>query len=224
MYSSMKQTEIEQARFNMIEQQIRPWDVLDQQVLDTMNAIHREDFVPERYRSLAFADTSIPLGHEQVMMPPKLEGRVLQALAIAPADRILEIGTGSGYLTACLASLGQHVTSFDIMPDFTAAAGETLQGMDIGNVSLHTADVANGIDSDNRYDAIAVTGSLPMLQQQFHNNLSIGGRLFVITGSLPIMEAWLITRVDENNWARESLLETCIPPLQNADTTQEFIF
>jgi len=220
----MKQTEIEQARFNMIEQQIRPWDVLDQQVLDTMNAIHREDFVPERYRSLAFADTSIPLGHEQVMMAPKLEGRVLQALAITPADRILEIGTGSGYLTACLASLGQHVTSYDIMPDFTAAAGETLQGMEIGNVSLHTADVANDIGSDNRYDAIAVTGSLPMLQQQFHNNLSIGGRLFVITGSLPIMEAWLITRVDENNWARESLLETCIPPLLNATTAQEFIF
>ena len=220
----MNQTEIEQARFNMIEQQIRPWDVLDQQVLDTMNAIHREDFVPEHYRSLAFADTNIPLGHEQVMMAPKLEGRVLQALAIAPADRILEIGTGSGYLTACLASLGQHVTSFDIMPDFTTAAGETLQGKDISNISLHTADVANGIDSDDRYDAIAVTGSLPMLQQQFHNNLSIGGRLFVISGSLPIMEAWLITRIDEANWARECLLETCIPPLLNADTTQEFIF
>jgi protein-L-isoaspartate(D-aspartate) O-methyltransferase len=224
MHSPMKQTEIEQARFNMIEQQIRPWDVLDQQVLDTMNAIHREDFVPERYRSLAFADTSIPLGHEQVMMAPKLEGRLLQALAITPTDHILEIGTGSGYLTACLARLGQQVTSFDIMPDFTAAAGEALQGMEISNVSLHTADVANGIDSDERYDAIAVTGSLPVLQQQFHNNLSIGGRLFVITGSLPVMEAWLITRIDENNWARESLLETCIPPLLNAATAQEFIF
>ena len=224
MHNPMKQTEIEQARFNMIEQQVRPWDVLDQQVLDAMGTIHREDFVPERYRSLAFADTSIPLGHEQVMMAPKLEGRVLQALAIAPADHILEIGTGSGYLTACLASLGQQVTSFDIMPDFTAAAGEILQGKEISNISLHTADVAKGIESDDRYDAIAVTGSLPVLQQQFHNNLSIGGRLFVISGSLPIMEAWLITRIDENNWARESLLETCIPPLLNAATAQEFIF
>jgi protein-L-isoaspartate(D-aspartate) O-methyltransferase len=220
----MKQTEIEQARFNMIEQQIRPWDVLDQQVLDTMNAIPREDFVPERYRSLAFADTNIPLGHGQVMMAPKLEGRLLQALAITPTDRILEIGTGSGYLTACLAILGQHVTSFDIMPDFTAAAGDALQGRKISNVSLHTADVANGIDSDERFDAIAVTGSLPVLQQQFHDTLSVGGRLFVIVGELPIMEACLITRVDEHNWSRESLLETCIPPLLNAHTAQEFIF
>ena len=219
----MKQTEIEQARFNMIEQQVRPWDVLDQQVLDTMNAIPREHFVPERYRSLAFADTSILLGHDQVMMAPKLEGRLLQALAITPADRILEIGTGSGYLTACLASLGQHVTSFDIMPDFTAAAGDALQSREISNVSLHTADVANGIDSDERFDAIAVTGSLPLLQQQFHDNLSIGGRLFVIVGELPIMEAFLIIRVDEHNWSRESLLETCIPPLLNANSAQDFI-
>jgi protein-L-isoaspartate(D-aspartate) O-methyltransferase len=219
----MKQTEIEQARFNMIEQQIRPWDVLDQQVLDTMNAIPREHFVLERYRSLAFADTSIPLGHEQVMMAPKLEGRLLQALAITSGDRILEVGTGSGYLTACLARLGQHVTSYDIMPDFTAAAGEALQSREIGNVTLHTADVANGIDSDERYDAIAVTGSLPVLQQQFHNNLAIGGRLFVISGELPIMEACLITRVNEHNWSRESLLETCIPPLLNASSAQDFI-
>jgi protein-L-isoaspartate(D-aspartate) O-methyltransferase len=220
----MKQTEIEQARFNMIEQQVRPWDVLDQQVLDTMKAMPREHFVPERYRSLAFADTNIPLGHEQVMMAPKLEGRLLQALAIAPGDRILEIGTGSGYLTACLATLGQHVTSYDIMPDFTAAAGEILQQEKISNVSLYTADVANGIGSDERYDAIAVTGSLPVLQQQYHNNLAIGGRLFIITGELPIMEAWLITRVGEHNWSRESLLETCIPPLLNAARGQDFIF
>jgi protein-L-isoaspartate(D-aspartate) O-methyltransferase len=189
-----------------------------------MNAIPREHFVPQRYRSLAFADTNIPLGHEQVMMAPKLEGRLLQALAILPTDRILEIGTGSGYLTACLATLGQHVTSFDIMPEFTAAAGDALQSRDISNVSLHTADVANGIDADERYDTIAVTGSLPVLQQQFHNTLAIGGRLFVITGALPIMEACLITRVDEHNWSRESLLETCIPPLLNAHAGQNFIF
>jgi protein-L-isoaspartate(D-aspartate) O-methyltransferase len=220
----MKQTDIEQARFNMIEQQIRPWDVLDQQVLDTMNSVPRELFVAERYRSLAFADTNIPLDHDQVMMTPNLEGRLLQALAIAPSDCILEVGTGSGYLTACLASMGQHVTSYDIMPDFTDAAGAILQSRDIHNISLHTADVANGIPSDDRYDAIAVTGSLPVLQQQFHHNLSIGGRLFVIAGSLPIMEAWLITRIDEHNWARESLLETCIPPLLNAVSAQEFIF
>jgi len=220
----MNQTNIEQARFNMIEQQVRPWDVLDPQVLDTMNAVPRELFVPERYRSLAFADTSIPLGHDQVMMAPKLEGRLLQALAITPTDRVLEIGTGSGYLTACLARLGQHVTSYDIHADFTAAAGEALQAQSINNVTLITADAASGIDSDERFDAIAVTGSIPVLQQQFYRNLAVGGRLFVISGELPIMEACLITRVDENNWSRESLLETCMPPLQNAAQPQAFTF
>jgi protein-L-isoaspartate(D-aspartate) O-methyltransferase len=189
-----------------------------------MKAIPREHFVPERYRSLAFADTNIPLGHGQVMMTPKLEGRLLQALAIEPGDKVLEIGTGSGYLTACLAALGQHVTSFDIMPEFTATAGQKLLNEKIGNIALHSADVADGIGSDERYDVIAVTGSLPVLQQQYHQNLAIAGRLFVITGELPIMEACLITRVDEHNWSRESLLETCMPPLLNAARAQEFIF
>jgi protein-L-isoaspartate(D-aspartate) O-methyltransferase len=220
----MNQTEIEQARFNMIEQQIRPWDVLDQRVLDVMNSIPREQFVPENCRSLAFADTSIPLGHDQVMMAPKLEGRLLQALAIKPDDAVLEIGTGSGYLTACLASLGRHVTSIDIMPDFTATAAAKLEALNIKNVALETADVAAGIEGDARYDAIAVTGSLPLLQQQFHRNLEIGGRLFIITGSLPIMEANLITRIDEQNWATEVLLETCMPPLLNATEPQDFVF
>ena len=220
----MNQTDIEQARFNMIEQQIRPRHVLDQRVLDVMNSIPREQFVPENCRSLAFADTSIPLGHDQVMMPPKLEGRLLQALAIKPDDSVLEIGTGSGYLTACLASLGKQVTSIDIMPDFTSAAREKLEALNIRNVTLETADAAAGIEGEVRYDAIAVTGSLPLLQQQFHPSLAIGGRLFIITGSLPIMEANLITRVDEHNWATECLLETCIPPLLNASKPQDFIF
>jgi protein-L-isoaspartate(D-aspartate) O-methyltransferase len=220
----MNQTEIEQARFNMIEQQIRPWDVLDQRVLDVMNSIPREQFVPENCRSLAFADTSIPLGHDQVMMAPRLEGRLLQALAIKPDDAVLEIGTGSGYLTACLASLGRRVTSIDIMPDFTATAAAKLEALNIKNVALETADVAAGIEGDARYDAIAVTGSLPLLQQQFHRNLEIGGRLFIITGSLPIMEANLITRIDEQNWATEVLLETCMPPLLNATEPQDFVF
>ena len=220
----MNPTETEQARFNMIEQQIRPWDVLDQRVLDVMNSIPREQFVPESCRSLAFADTSIPLGHDQVMMAPRLEGRLLQALAIKPDDTILEIGTGSGYLTACLASLGRHVTSIDIMPDFTATAAAKLEALNIKNVALETADVAAGIEGDARYDAIAVTGSLPLLQQQFHRNLEIGGRLFIITGSLPIMEANLITRVEENHWSSECLLETCIPPLLHAARPQAFVF
>lgn len=220
----MNQSEIEQARFNMIEQQIRPWDVLDQRVLDVMNAVPREQFVPEGCGSLAFADTNIPLGHDQVMMAPKLEGRLLQALAIRPEDSILEIGTGSGYLTACLARLGKQVTSIDIIPEFTTTAAEKLEAQGIRNVTLETADAAEGIEGDQRYDAIAVTGSLPLLQQQFRKNLAIGGRLFIITGSLPIMEANLVTRVDENNYASECLLETCIPPLLHAARPQAFIF
>ena len=220
----MNPTEIEQARFNMIEQQVRPWDVLDQQVLDTLNSVPRENFVAERYRSLAFADISIPLGHEQVMMAPKLEGRLLQALAIEPQHSILEIGTGSGFLTACLAKMGKHVTSIDIMPDFIEAAGARLAGQDIINVSLQAGDAIKAINTNTRYDNIAVTGSLPVLQQQFHQNLEIGGRLFIITGELPIMEARLITRVDDTHWASESLFETCIPPLINADKPQDFVF
>lgn len=220
----MNQSEIEQARFNMIEQQIRTWDVLDQRVLDVMKSVPREQFVPEHYRSLAFADTNIPLGHEQVMMAPKLEGRLLQALAITADDSVLEIGTGSGYLTACLARLGKQVTSIDITADFTTAAAAKLEAQGISNITLETFDAAEGIESEKRYDVIAVTGSLPLLQQQFQKNLAVGGRLFIITGSLPIMEANLITRVEENHWSSECLLETCIPPLLHAARPQAFVF
>jgi protein-L-isoaspartate(D-aspartate) O-methyltransferase len=219
----MNQTELEQARFNMIEQQVRPWDVLDQRVLDTMKAIPREDFVPEAYRTLAFADTHIPLGHDQVMMAPNVEGRLLQALAIQPDDTILEIGTGSAYLTACLARLGRHVTSIDIHADFTAQAEARLAAQGISNVTLQTADAAGGVERGNSFDVIAVTGSLPLLQQQFHDNLNTGGRLFVICGQPPIMEALLVTRIDATSWTRESLFETSIPPLLNAAVPQSFV-
>ena len=221
---STNQTDFEQARFNKIEQQVRTWEVLDQRVLDTMNRIPRENFVPEQYRSLAFADTNIPLGNKRVMMAPKVEGRLLQALNITPDDSILEIGTGSGYLTACLASLGKHVTSIDIAPGFTAMASSNLAEQGISNITLETADVANGLANSEQYDVIAVTGSLPVLEQQFYENLKIGGRLFVITGKLPIMEALLITRVNQDNWSQECLFETCIPPLENASKPQGFVF
>ena len=221
---STSQTDFEQARFNMIEQQVRTWEVLDQRVLDTMSRIPRENFVPEQYRSLAFVDTEIPIGNDQVMMSPKVEGRLLQALNITPQDSILEIGTGSGYLTACLASLGKQVTSIDIVPDFTTTAASKLAEQGITNVSLETADVANGISSSEQYDVIAVTGSLPLLQKQFHESLTPGGRLFVIAGKLPIMEALLITRINENNWSQESLFETCIAALEHASRPQGFVF
>jgi protein-L-isoaspartate(D-aspartate) O-methyltransferase len=219
----MTQIDIEQARFNMIEQQVRPWDVLDQRVLDVMSATPREDFVPEKYRSLAFADINIPLGHDQVMMAPKTEGRLLQVLDVQADDSVLEIGTGSGYLTACLSRLGNHVTSVEIFPEFREAAAAKLAAHGYRNVTLKDADAANGIGSDTRYDVIAVTGSLPLLQRQFHDNLALGGRLFVITGMPPVMEALLITRIDERNWSRESLFETSLPPLLHAEQPQQFV-
>ena len=219
----MTQIDIEQARFNMIEQQVRPWDVLDQRVLDVMSATPREDFVPERYRSLAFADTNIPLGHVQVMMAPKTEGRLLQVLDVQAGDSVLEIGTGSGYLTACLSRLGNHLTSIEIFPEFREAAAAKLAAHGFRNVTLRDADAANGIGSDTRYDVIAVTGSLPLLHRQFHDNLAIGGRLFVIAGMPPVMEALLITRIDERNWSRESLFETSLPPLLHAEQPQQFV-
>ncbi|MGB5540472.1 MAG: protein-L-isoaspartate O-methyltransferase [Gammaproteobacteria bacterium] len=220
----MNQAEIEQARHNMIVQQVRPWDVLDAQVLEAMSHVPREAFVPERYRSLAFADTNIPLGHDQVMMKPNVEGRLLQALAIRPEDEVLEIGTGSGYLTACLARLGRHVTSVEILPDLAAAAEAHLAELSVDNVTLQTGDALADIDPGRHYDVIAVTGSLPVLDQQFFRNLENGGRLFVITGPLPIMEARLVTRINANHWASESLFETCIPPLINAPAPESFSF
>jgi protein-L-isoaspartate(D-aspartate) O-methyltransferase len=206
----------------MIEQQVRPWDVLDQKVLDVMSNVPREAYVPEKYRALAFADINIPLGHDQVMMAPKVEGRLLQALAVRQSDSVLEIGTGSGYLTACLAALGNHVTSYEIFPDLSQAAGGKLSANGCRNVTLIEGDAAGGIDTANRYDVIAVTGSLPELRTIFHNNLTRGGRLFLITGTPPVMETVLVTRIDEDNWKTESLFETSLPPLVNAVKGQRF--
>jgi protein-L-isoaspartate(D-aspartate) O-methyltransferase len=220
----MNQMNLEQARYNMIEQQIRPWEVLDDQVLGILSATPREDFVPQQYRDLAFSDICIPLPNEQCMMSPKLEGRLLQSLTIQPTDRILEIGTGSGYLTACLARLGSSVHSVDLFSDFIEAARGTLQNHNIGNVTLQAHDAAAGLQTDERYDAIAVTGSLPTLHRNFHALLNPGGRLFVIVGRPPIMQALLITRVGEQEWNHESLFETSIPALLNAPQPEDFIF
>lgn len=218
----MNQLNVEQARFNMIEQQIRPWDVLDPQVLEVLASTPREAFVPAAHRALAFSDISIPLGHDQYMMPPRVEGRLLQALAIGPDDSILEIGTGSGYVTACLARLGKQVTSVDIVPEFTEQARAKLAAHGINNVALDTRDAARGWDHRERFDVIAVTGSLPALHEGFHESLNIGGRLFVVAGEPPIMEALLITRISEREWTTESLFETSLPPLLNATAPSAF--
>jgi protein-L-isoaspartate(D-aspartate) O-methyltransferase len=215
---------IEQARFNMIEQQIRPWDVLDDTILSTLSATPREDFVPEQYRSLAFSDISIPLAHDQHMLAPKLEGKLLQSLAITPDDAILEIGTGSAYLTACLARLGRSVHSVDLYATFTVQAKTRLAAHRIDNVSLETADAATGLPTEQRFDAIAVCGSLPVLHQGFHSLLKPGGRLFVVVGRPPIMQALLITRSGAQEWRQESLFETSLPALINAPQPTIFSF
>ncbi len=220
----MNPMNLEQARFNMIEQQIRPWDVLDDLVLGVLSATPREDFVPAAFRELAFSDICIPLANEQCMMPPKLEGRLLQSLSIRPDDEILEIGTGSGYLSACLARLGGRVHSLDLFADFIDSAGARLAQHNISNVTLEQGDAACGWQGEARYDVIAVTGSLPMLHQGFHTLLKPGGRLFVIVGQPPIMQALLITRAGEREWTTESLFETAIPALLNAPRPAAFRF
>lgn len=218
----MNELNFERARFNMVEQQVRTWEVLDGRVLDVLETLPREAFVPQRYRSLAYADLQLPLAHDEFMMEPRLEARLLQALDPRPDESALEIGTGSGYLTACLAQLAGQVTSVDIHSDFRDLAMEHLTAQGIANVHLEVGDAALGWEDARRYDAVAVTGSLPELHEGFHRSLSIGGRLFVIIGEPPIMEALLITRVDEDQWATESLFDTSIRPLRNARKTQRF--
>jgi protein-L-isoaspartate(D-aspartate) O-methyltransferase len=213
----------ELARHNMIEQQIRPWDVLDQRVLDVIARVPREDFVPERYRNLAFSDIAIPLGHGEFMLKPAVEGRILQALAPQPTDHVLEVGTGSGYLTAGLARLAASVASVDIVPDFTETARRRLKAHGFDNVVLHTGDASRGW-GEHRYQAIAITGSVATVAKAWPQSLSLGGRLFIVVGQPPVMEALLITRVGEQEWVRESLFDTELPPLRNAAPVKTFEF
>jgi len=214
---------IEQARFNMIEQQIRPWEVLDQQVLNLMSDVPREEFVPRAYRQLAFADFSIPLAHAQVMMAPKLEGRLLQALMIQPSDTVLEIGTGSGYFTALLAKLARHVDSVDVFEGLVGEAETKLKRLNIKNISLNIGDAANGWNTDMRYDAIVFTGSIPVLKSHFREQLNEGGCLFAIVGKEPAMQAQLINRMGENEFETDVLFETSLPPLVDSSESEPFV-
>ena len=218
------QIDIDQARFNMIEQQIRTWQVLDQTVLDLLLEIHREDFVPDDYRQLAFADMNIPLANAQVMMTPKLEARLLQSLAILENDKVLEIGTGSSYLTALLAKCANHVESVDIFADFSHEAKIKLDAYQINNVDLRTGDALSDQQTQKKYDVIVVTGSLPTLNPILQEQLAPGGRMFVIIGDSPVMEARLITRVGAGEYDTESLFETDLPPLLGIDKNSSFNF
>lgn len=215
---------IEAAKQNMISQQARAWGVLDQNVLDLLARVPRDYFVPAPYTALAFADTAIPLDHHQQMLSPKEEARIIQALHIQPNERILEIGTGSGYFTALLAQLGKHVDSVDIFADFTEAANSKLSTLNIHHVKLHTADAANGFMKQTHFDVIAITGSLPFLPEYFQHQLTLGGRLFAIIGDYPLMQATLITRVGQETWQTQTLFETLVKPLINAPQNEKFVF
>jgi protein-L-isoaspartate(D-aspartate) O-methyltransferase len=206
----------------MLGQQIRAWEVLDVRVLDVLQHTPRELFMPAEYRDLAFADTETPLGHGQQTMAPKVEGRVLQALQVAPIDQVLEVGTGSGYLTACLAALGKSVHSVDIFADFVDAARVKLAAQRIYNTELNPADAMTAVFGE-RYDAIAVTGSVPVLDDRFVRLLRPEGRLFIVVGRAPVMEALLITMRADGTWQRESLFETVIAPLVNSERAEPFV-
>lgn len=214
----------DQARFNMVEQQIRPWEVLDPRVLSLLETIHREDFVPVRYRKLAFADIAVPLDHGQVMMRPKIEARMLQALDLQEDETVLEIGTGSGFITACLAALSKRVVSVEIFEDLHQAALLDLQDKGVLNVELFVGDVMNGWQPEQAHDVVVVTGSVPEVPEQFKGWVNPGGRMFVITGESPAMEAKLLRRLDVTQWAEESLFETDLPRLINAEPPPEFEF
>ena len=216
--------DFETARFNMVEQQIRPWEVLDPDVLDACLSVERENFVPQQFRNLAFSDTSIDLGHGQSMMLPKVEARLVQSLAIEPADRILEVGTGSGYLTALLGTLGAHVMSVDIETEFVDTAGAKLSRAEIDNVKLLVGDGLDGWTAAAPYDVIAVTGSSPLRRPKIETQLSGGGRMFIVVGLEPVMEALLITRTGANQWTTESLFETTLTPLIGAEPSPTFKF
>jgi len=218
----MTDVNLANARDNMVEQQLRTWEVLNERVLSVLGQLARDQFTPHSYRNLAYADMQIPLTHGEVMLEPKVEGRILQALDPQPHDRALEIGTGTGFLTACLAQLAQQVTSVDCYAEFTQQAGATLSTQGVRNVDLVTGDAALGWDDGRSYDVIAVTGSLPQLHQGFHRRLNQGGRLLIIVGQPPIMEAMLITRVDTDQWANESLFDTSAPALVGAPLTRHF--
>ncbi len=220
----MTNLNIEQARFNMVEQQIRPWNVTDDAILNAMSKVPREDFVPTQYRNLAFSDNETPIGFNQFMMNPKIEARLLQALNIKPNETVLEIGTGSGYLTALLASLARHVISIEIVPELKEQAEAKLKAHGIVNVTCESGDACEGWPQNGPYDVIVVTGSIPMMSHSLKESLNIGGRLFVVVGEGPAMSAQLIHCTGKNQFSQESLFETELAPLSNLPHIDKFVF
>jgi len=213
----------EATRRQMVSQQVRTWDVLDPRTLETMSAVPRERFVPERFLDAAYADAPVPLGHGQHMLPPKADGRILQALAIQAGDDILDVGTGSGYLAACLAHRGGRVRSLEIFPDLAETAARNLSASGFSQVAVEVADASRFSEAD-RYDVIAVTAALPAYDRRFERALRVGGRLFLVVGRAPVMSAKLVVRTGEDEWVAENLFETVIDPMVNAATPSGFSF
>ncbi|HVT32957.1 MAG TPA: protein-L-isoaspartate O-methyltransferase [Rhodanobacteraceae bacterium] len=215
-------TNADLARQNMIENQVRPWEVLDPRVLDVLAAVRREDFVPARYRNLAFADMALPIGHGESMMKPTVEGRLLQSLALTAEDRVLEIGTGSGFVTACLSRLARSVDSVEIHADLAEAARVRVVAAGARNVRIVAGDAIRDFDAAERYDAVVVTGAVYALPDRLRGFVAPRGRLFAIVGESPAMQATLYTRADDTHWREESLFETDLAYLTHAEPPRRF--
>ncbi|WP_246796959.1 protein-L-isoaspartate O-methyltransferase family protein [Burkholderia perseverans] len=215
---------IENARFNMIEQQIRPWDVLDQEVLSLLSVVKREHYVPAVYRDLAFADLELPLPGGQKMLAPRVEARMLQELAVKKHESILEIGAGSGYMAALLAHRGQHVVTVDIDPDLVQFAADNLRNNGVTNAEVVLGDAARGLPEKGPYDVICVSGGLPVVPQELLEQLKVGGRLAAFVGSRPVMKAQIITRIDDKQFRVADVFETYIDHLVNAMEPSRFRF
>lgn len=215
--------DFERARFNMVEQQVRPWEVLDQRVLDVLRELRREEYVPSRWRRQAFADVSLPLEHGEVMMKPVVEGRMLQALAVKPEDAILEVGTGSGFITACLARLGREVRSVEIHAAMAERARARLAAAGFSNASVDAADALGAFEPGRTYDCVCVTGAVAVEPERFRRWLAPGGRLFLIRGLSPAMEATLTTLGPDSQYVTDSLFETDLPYLVGAAPLPRFV-
>ena len=215
---------IEQARFNMIEQQIRPWDVLDPAVLSLLGAVRREDFVPAAYRAMAFVDCEVPLPDGQCMLAPRVEARLLQELALHKHERVLEIGAGSGFMAALLAHRSQHVTTLELRPALARLASANLRRAGVMNAVVREVDGAHGLPDEAPFDAIVLSGSVAAVPQQLLDQLKVGGRLVAIVGEQPIMQAMLFTRGSEHGCASEVLFDTVASRLSGFAQPSRFRF
>lgn len=212
------------ARFNMVQQQVRTWDVLDPRILELMALIPREKFVPPDFQQLAFSDTFIPIGHNQVMLPPKIVGRILQSLALNKRDSVLQIGTGTGYITSILCQLAKKITAVEINPELAKQTLKNLKELGLHNFVLEVGDAMPGWPNNAPYDAIILTGSVPVLPKSLGNELAINGRLFAVIGKSPAMSAIVLTRLDKEQWSKQVLFETNIPPMIPTTKVEDFQF